>query len=149
MVAATPMFIADAALGRLATWLRLLGYDTLYARDASVPSSSDSRRAEGRILLTRNTRLVRRRDLPPHVLVAERRLPRTAAPGRRRLRARRRRPRSWSRCSRCNTPLERIEPRRRGASRATCARRRRRSRAARPVRASTGRRPTSNGCAAS
>ena len=30
MAAATPMFIADAALGRLATWLRLLGYDTVY-----------------------------------------------------------------------------------------------------------------------
>ncbi len=25
-----PMFIADAALGRLVTWLRLLGYDTVY-----------------------------------------------------------------------------------------------------------------------
>ena len=36
MAAATPMFVADAALGRLATWLRLLGYDTVYARGAGI-----------------------------------------------------------------------------------------------------------------
>lgn len=53
-------FIADAMLGRLAKWLRFLGYDTLYFR------GDDSRllelaEAEGRVLLTRDTRISRHR----------------------------------------------------------------------------------------
>jgi hypothetical protein len=64
-------FIADSMLGRLAKWLRLLGYDTLY-----YPSIEDSRllriaREEGRILLTRDTRLVRVRGVPEHLLLEE------------------------------------------------------------------------------
>lgn len=70
MAAATPMFLADAALGRLATWLRLLGYDTVYARAASEAGLVRWARAEGRVLLTRNTRLLRRRAVPPHLFVS-------------------------------------------------------------------------------
>jgi uncharacterized protein with PIN domain len=69
MDAATPMFLADAALGRLATWLRLLGYDTVYARGAAESELIRRARDENRVLLTRNTRLLRRRALPPHVFV--------------------------------------------------------------------------------
>ena len=50
-------FAADRMLGKLAKWLRILGYDTLYSRTLSGDrflSLAD----EGRILLTRNTRLV-------------------------------------------------------------------------------------------
>jgi len=54
-------FIADAMLGRLVKWLRLLGYDTLY--DASWDDAQLVRlaRAEDRILLTRDTALARRK----------------------------------------------------------------------------------------
>ena len=57
-------FVADAMLGRLAKWLRLLGYDTLYWR------GDDARLvrlvlADNRLLLTRDTRLPPR--LPPHL----------------------------------------------------------------------------------
>jgi uncharacterized protein len=69
MGAATPMFLADAALGRLATWLRLLGYDTVYARSAGEAELVRRARAEGRVLLTRNTRMLRRRDVPAHVFI--------------------------------------------------------------------------------
>jgi uncharacterized protein with PIN domain len=69
MATATPMFIADAALGRLATWLRLLGYDAVYARDASELQLIRQAASDGRILLTRNTRLIRRRALPPHLFI--------------------------------------------------------------------------------
>lgn len=69
MGAATPMFLADAALGRLATWLRLLGYDTVYARGADERELLRRARLERRVLLTRNTRLLRRRALPAYVFI--------------------------------------------------------------------------------
>lgn len=64
-------FVADSMLGRLARWLRLLGYDTLY-----FPQIEDSlllkiARDEDRILLTRDTRLVRVRGLKKFLLLEE------------------------------------------------------------------------------
>jgi uncharacterized protein len=58
-------FVADAMLGRLARWLRILGYDTLY--DVSWPDVYLVRlaRAEDRMLLTRDYELAHR----IHVLV--------------------------------------------------------------------------------
>ncbi len=54
---AEPRFVADAMLGRLARWLRVLGYDTTW--EAHVPDAQVVRRAvrEGRTLLTRDRRL--------------------------------------------------------------------------------------------
>lgn len=48
--------VADAMLGRLAKWLRIMGYDTLY-QPRYKPGRIQSLVREGRILLTRNTRL--------------------------------------------------------------------------------------------
>jgi uncharacterized protein len=71
MAVATPLFIADATLGRLVTWLRLLGYDTAYARERDPEALTRRARAEGRIVLTRNTQLVRQRAQPRCVLVTD------------------------------------------------------------------------------
>lgn len=62
-------FIADSMLGRLAKWLRILGYDTLYFRDAHDGRLVALARREGRILLTRNTRLLLRRRLCPILFI--------------------------------------------------------------------------------
>ena len=68
-------FLVDPTLGRLAKWLRLLGYDAVYVRSGTGSSGSDgpalARRArvEGRILLTRNRRLGTARAGPRTVLV--------------------------------------------------------------------------------
>jgi uncharacterized protein len=64
-------FIVDSMLGRLARWLRLLGCDTLY-----YPSIEDRRliriaSEEGRVLITRDTRLVRMRGLKHFLLLNE------------------------------------------------------------------------------
>jgi uncharacterized protein with PIN domain len=100
-----PRFLADTMLGRLATWLRILGYDVEYFRGADA-LLIERAREEGRILLTRDSGLVRRRRLPPHLFVRSDHLPvqlrqvmqvfhlRPAAP-------------SGRRCPRCNTVVER------------------------------------------
>ena len=54
-----PRFVADAMLGRLARWLRALGYDTLYFRDALDRRLLAVALAERRRLLTRDTALAR------------------------------------------------------------------------------------------
>lgn len=51
-------FIADAMLGRLARWLRLLGLDTLYYPDITDRTLLKTSKQEKRLLLTRDTRLV-------------------------------------------------------------------------------------------
>ena len=56
-------FLADNMLGRLATWLRLLGYDTVYIPRADDPTLARIARAEDRILLTRDVELTQRRGL--------------------------------------------------------------------------------------
>ena len=58
----TPRLLADAMLGKLARWLRILGYDTLYMQDDDA-SIAQRARAEGRVVLTRDHGLVQRRGL--------------------------------------------------------------------------------------
>lgn len=57
-----PRFIADAMLGKLARWLRLLGYDTLYLTEEDTVIAQRTR-SENRILLTRDRGLAERRGL--------------------------------------------------------------------------------------
>ena len=75
-----PRFLADAMLGRLARWLRILGYDAEYFPGEDDDLLRQARR-EGRVLLSRDTRLLQRRSagvrapladadaLPPHLLI--------------------------------------------------------------------------------
>jgi hypothetical protein len=49
-------FFADATLGKLARWLRVLGVDCAYDRELGFEGVRDKARAEDRVLLTRNTR---------------------------------------------------------------------------------------------
>ena len=101
-----PRLLADAMLGKLARWLRLMGYDTGYlqADDAAVAARA---RAEGRVLLTRDRGLAARRglrvvllasqDLTAQLVAVVRAvgvLPEGIAP----------------RCMGCNVPLEAITP---------------------------------------
>src|SRR5690349_12975395 len=64
-----PRFAVDRMLGRLARWLRILGHDVAYGSHLGGRTLVDCARREGRILLTRDTRLLRLQDLPPHVFV--------------------------------------------------------------------------------
>lgn len=57
-----PEFLADEMLGRLAKWLMLLGYDTKYVRDISDSELLKIAESENRIILTRDTLLIRRKS---------------------------------------------------------------------------------------
>lgn len=50
-------------LGKLAWWLRLLGYDVLYSPKMDDAELAQVARIENRVLLTRDTQLVKRRGL--------------------------------------------------------------------------------------
>ena len=56
-------FAADAMLGRLARWLRVLGYDTWYDIAVADPVLVEVAETQARILLTRDRRLLQ--DLRP------------------------------------------------------------------------------------
>ena len=64
-------FIADVMLGTLARWLRVLGQDVAY--DPFINDSLLMRRAreEGRLLLTRDTRLLLVKDVPPYLFITD------------------------------------------------------------------------------
>ena len=108
-------FIVDSMLGRLARWLRLLGCDTLY-----YPSIEDRRliriaSEEDRVLITRDTRLVKMRGLKHFLLLHEndpfeqlKKVIITFNLNPSGLRKGGFETRPYSRCSLCNTPLESI-----------------------------------------
>lgn len=54
-------FIADRMLGKLAKELRMLGYDTVYYRGENAYPLIKLAREEGRLILTRNTKLLPKR----------------------------------------------------------------------------------------
>jgi uncharacterized protein len=102
-------FVVDRMLGRLAKALRMLGYDTIYYRGNDPEELLRMARLEGRLILTRPARHseISTPD-PTRVLVKEdrvalqlRELLQTGilSPSRERL---------FSRCLRCNAPLDEI-----------------------------------------
>ena len=50
-----PRFLADRMVGKLAKWLRILGYDTVYMPEVSPTRVKREARRQDRILLTRRT----------------------------------------------------------------------------------------------
>src|SRR5512135_3730165 len=57
----SPRFVADVMLGRLAKWLRIAGFDVLYSNRFADDELVRLSNGEGRILLSRDTRLLVRR----------------------------------------------------------------------------------------
>ncbi|MBI4536726.1 MAG: Mut7-C RNAse domain-containing protein [candidate division NC10 bacterium] len=98
-----PRFLVDTMLGRLATWLRILGCDAAYFRGEDRALLDQAWR-EDRILLTRDARLLRRRRLPPHLTITS---DRVAEQLRQVVRAFGLQPSRLParRCPRCNLPL--------------------------------------------
>ena len=62
-------FAVDRMLGRLARWLRILGHDVAYGPHLGGRTLVDCARRERRLLLTRDTRLLRSPDVPAHLFI--------------------------------------------------------------------------------
>jgi uncharacterized protein with PIN domain len=62
-------FVADEMLGKLAKWLRILGYDTLYIKNKDDNYLINSAFKEQRMLLTRDTAMVERKYIPQYILI--------------------------------------------------------------------------------
>lgn len=58
-----PRFLLDVHLGQLATYLRLLGFDALYRNDYHDEELADLAAETGRVLLTRDRRLLMRKKI--------------------------------------------------------------------------------------
>lgn len=67
-----PRFVVDVMLGRLAHWLRAMGYDTRYDGQADDHRLLALSRTDDRILITRDTALARAADQRGCLVRAER-----------------------------------------------------------------------------
>lgn len=63
-------FVADRMLGRLAKWLRILGYDTVYRNSMTKEVALTIAREEKRVLITRDTH-ISPEGLPGLVFIVE------------------------------------------------------------------------------
>ncbi len=101
-------FVADRMLGRLAKMLRLLGYDTLYARDVTAPQLLEIARRGERFVLTRGDAAKRFPGLANVFSVQSESPPEQL---REIVRHFRLDPRAglWTRCTLCNGLIERVE----------------------------------------
>lgn len=67
-----PRFVLDTHLGRLAAYLRMLGFNTLYRNDYDDPTLAAISVDEHRILLTRDRKLLMRKQITHGYYVRER-----------------------------------------------------------------------------
>src|SRR5436309_3183374 len=64
-----PRFVADVMVGRLAKWLRIAGFDVLYSNRFADDELVSLSLREGRILLSRDTRLLVRRSVKQFIFL--------------------------------------------------------------------------------
>jgi uncharacterized protein len=67
--ASYPRFVADVMLGRLAKWLRIAGFDVLYSNKFTDDELIAISSLEGRVLLSRDTRLLIRKPVKDFIFI--------------------------------------------------------------------------------
>ncbi len=107
LVGDEPRFILDNHLGQLATYLRMLGFDSLYRNDYEDDELSRVAVGEGRVLLTRDRRLLMRKAITLGYCLHH------TDPRQQAMEVLRRfkllgRVKPFQRCLRCNSPLEHV-----------------------------------------
>jgi hypothetical protein len=72
MASTAPLFLLDVHLGRLVTYLRMLGFDTLYQNNYDDPTLANISANENRTLLTCDRKLLMRKQVVHGYLVRSR-----------------------------------------------------------------------------
>ena len=101
-------FFADEMLGKLARWLRMSGVDVAYQRQISDAELVARSRSEGRVLLTRDTRLILTLSPEEFLFIAHDYLEEQFEQFRGRFSGALSRASAFSRCVECNEPLRDI-----------------------------------------
>jgi uncharacterized protein with PIN domain len=105
-----PRFLADAMLGGLARWLRVLGLDAAFDPELDDPELVERALAEDRRILTRDSRLVLRKRARNHLFIRSEVVDEQVVQVLRELAIEPRPEDLFSRCLRCNVPLEPVAP---------------------------------------
>ncbi len=105
-----PYFILDNHLGQLATYLRMLGFDSLYRNDYQDDELAQVSSEQGRVLLTRDRRLLMRK------VITHGYCPHHTDPRQQAVEVLRRfrlfeQVKPFQRCLRCNSPLQQVSKR--------------------------------------
>jgi uncharacterized protein len=103
-------FIADAMLGALARWLRILDVDVVYDPALDDPEIVERAVAEDRVILTRDRKLVERRLARNHLLIRSEVVDEQVRQVIEELGIRPDPGRLLGRCLRCNVPTEPVSP---------------------------------------
>lgn len=104
------IFIADRTVGKLAKWLRILGYDTVYWRSDDLRGLLRRAQDEGRSLITKDTKLYKGKGPVRALLIAEDNPFLQLQEVMRHFRIPVNKEMLFSRCLVCNTPLEAVDP---------------------------------------
>lgn len=105
-----PRFVVDTMLGHVARWLRFLGFDAEYIPKEATDSEVVRRAlSEGRILVTRDHELVRRRALEGQYVLVESEEPLEAVREVLEALGLKLEARPFTRCPECNVPIEDVD----------------------------------------
>jgi hypothetical protein len=102
-------FICDDNLGKLAKWLRTLGYDTLFSQTISDKELISQALKEDRIILTRDTKLVQLKSVTKYLLIESDKPLEQLKQVKEKFDLKIDGQYLFSRCLVCNIPLEKIE----------------------------------------
>lgn len=104
------IFIADRTVGKLAKWLRILGYDAVYWRSDDLRGLLRRARHEGRTLITKDTKLYKGKGPVQALLIGEDNPFLQLQEVMRHFQLPVNKAHLFSRCLICNTPLEAVDP---------------------------------------
>lgn len=102
-------FICDDNLGKLAKWLRTLGYDTLFSRTISDSQLLSKALNEDRVILTRDTKLVKLKVASKYLLIESDKPLEQLKQVKDKFNLETSEEKLFTRCLVCNTPLNSIE----------------------------------------
>ena len=102
-------FICDDNLGKLAKWLRTLGYDTLFYSTISDQELIKRALDEGRIILTRDNHLIQMKAVQNYLLVKSDQPLEQLKQAVSHFKLKKDKDKLFTRCLVCNTPLKGIE----------------------------------------